>query len=127
MKGSNELLEVWEAIRREMRILRGRNRFRGNEEYLWNRKEIRIHDESRRGENTGGLFIVHVTSRPEDLWAERQPGSERRCVSDSGNDWKAWLGSIVDQCRGGQYMHTNSKTADYRSQEVAEFSEKAEI
>ena len=115
MKKDEDFREVWKAIRDELQSLRGQNRFRGNVDHLLLRKEVRIHQENRCGDMKSGQFVVHITSRKEDLWAEQLPAATIHKVSDYEGDWKAWLGAIVDACRGANYLHTNSSKTDYRT------------
>ncbi|MBL0017021.1 MAG: hypothetical protein IPP17_11455 [Bacteroidetes bacterium] len=67
MKTKKDDLGVWEAVRDELRKLRGKNRFRGNEEHLLLRREVRIHRESRGNQLESGVVIIHLTQRLEDL------------------------------------------------------------
>jgi hypothetical protein len=108
------LMAVWEELRDELKKLRGRNLFRGNEEHLVLKQEIRIHAENRKNVLVDGMYVLHVTPRTDGLWAERFPGGKVMKVEEFGGDWKAWLRAIVDACRGEEYLRTNSGKADYR-------------
>jgi hypothetical protein len=108
------LMAVWEDLRSELKKLRGRNLFRGNEEHLVQKQEIRIHAENRKNELETGMYVLHVTPRTDGLWAERFPDGKVVRVEEFGGDWRAWLRAMVDECRGEDYLRTNSEQADYR-------------
>jgi hypothetical protein len=118
MKSKVDVIEVWSAVRNELRKLRGQNRFRGNEEHLLQRREIRLHYESRGAQMKQSIVTIHLTDRLEDLWAEGLTHVPARVAEmESGLPdlvWRKWLGLIVDECRGAVYLHTSSKGADYR-------------
>lgn len=114
MKKDKNVMEVWEAVRDELRKLRGQNRFRGNEEHLLHRQEIRLHRESRGDQMAHGLVVLHLTPHIEDLWADGLSVGLPAKAADFGGDWKVWLGKVVDDCRGGAYLHTQSGSAAYR-------------
>jgi hypothetical protein len=122
---SDSILHVWEELRTELRRLRGQNLFRGNEEHLLQKHQVWLHKENRGSQLKSDYFILHLEPRPEDFWAERSTGGLPLRVEDFGGDWKAWLRAIVDECRGGPYLHTNSQSADYRKpgQEIAKKDE----
>ncbi len=118
MKNEDEILEVWATLRDALRKLRGQNQFRGNEEHLIELRQIRLYQEPRAGHLSSTVFIIHLTARMDDLWAERFPGKEVLRVNEFDGGWLAWLTAIVDACRGAHYAHTNSSTADYRRAET---------
>jgi hypothetical protein len=117
-KSKSGVLETWEAIRDELRKLRGKNRFRGNEEHLLPRQEIRLYRENRGNQLSNQVVVIHLTERMEDLWAEGLSQVSGK-VSEFGTGaiddrWRLWLGAIVDECRGANYLHTESESAPYR-------------
>ncbi len=67
--------------------------------------------------------MVHIEETMEQCWAERLPQKQRIDISDFEQDWKKWLRAIIDECRGKDYLKTNSKSADYRK-EIAASNEK---
>lgn len=109
-----DLQHVWEDLRDELRKLRGRNQFRGNEEHLLLKREIRIPMENRGDTLHRSVLILHLTPRHDDLWAEQLPEGTRMAVTDFGGDWREWLGAVVARCRGNAYLHTSSTHAHYR-------------
>ncbi len=122
MKTKKDDLGVWEAVRDELRKLRGKNRFRGNEEHLLLRREVRIHRESRGNQLESGVVIIHLTQRLEDLWADgllHVPARVSEMKDGSADEnWRQWLGWIVDECRGAAYLHTSSASAAYRKSDT---------
>ena len=114
MKKNDDILETWVSLRDDLRKLRGQNRFRGNEEHLIDQRQIRLYQEQRAGLLTNAVYIIHLTPRIDDLWAERVPGKVVLRVTDFGGDRLTWLTAIVDACRGAAYARTHSSHADYR-------------
>jgi hypothetical protein len=114
MSQDTKAMETWASLRDELRKLRGMNRFRGNEEHLLARKEVRLIAELRAGRPNTTYFVLHLTDSLAALWAEEFPGGRKITVDDYAGDWRAWLGAIVDACRGAHYLHTSSAQADYR-------------
>ena len=122
MQSTSKML-VWEDLRSELRKLRGQNLFRGNENHLWHQDQIRIPYELRAGRENLGEIVVHIEETMEQCWAERLPQKQRIDISGFEQDWKKWLRAIIDECRGKDYLKTNSKSADYRK-EIAASNEK---
>ncbi len=119
MKEIVDIAAVWESLRQALQQLRGRNRFRGNAEYLLHRNEVRLYKENRSGQLQSALIVIHLSPTHAGLWAERKPGGSVTKVADFGGDWKAWLEAIVDECRGADYLHTHADQADYRRATIA--------
>lgn len=113
MQSTTKML-VWEELRSELRKLRGQNLFRGNETHLWHKDQIRIPYELRANRTTNGEIVLHVGETMDQCFAERLPQQQRIEISAFDNNWKSWLRAIIDECRGAEYLRTNSKTADYR-------------
>lgn len=115
----DSLHAIWERIRDEIRRLRGMNRFRGTELHLLPRKEIRLPVEARTGVLTKAEITIHLHEAESELYAIKHPGGQRWSIQEFDMDLTAFVGFLVDECRGATYLHTNSKTAAYRKAIVA--------
>ncbi|HHG84338.1 MAG TPA: hypothetical protein ENJ82_06270 [Bacteroidetes bacterium] len=112
----DSLEDLWERIRDEIRKLRGSNRFRGNEVHLLPRKEIRLPVEARESILQKAEIIIHLHEAESEVWAVYHPGGARWTLQEFDMDLAAFISFLADKCRGSAYLHTNSKTADYRKQ-----------
>ncbi len=69
-----------------------------------------------------GVVIIHLTQRLEDLWADGLLQVPARVAEMKGGsadeNWRKWLGWIVDECRGAAYLHTSSASAAYRKSDT---------
>lgn len=109
---------IWEELRTELRKLRGRNLFRGNETHLWHQNQIRIPFELRASRESKSEIVIYVGDSWTQCKAELLPSKKEILISSYENDWKLWLHAIIEICRDGAYMHTNSKTAEYRKSHI---------
>ena len=113
-------------VRDALRRLRGQNVWRGNEVHLLRLHQIRLRQESRAGAIGRKEYLLHITADASQLWAEELPSHRSIKVSEFNDSWEAWLHAIVDACRGGDYVHTNSDNAAYRKA-FLETAENAEM
>lgn len=111
-----QIEDLFDRIRDEIRVLRGQNRFRGNEYYFLAQGLIRIPIENRKSEIQQGYFVIHAKKGEAELWAESVPEGEKLTLREYEMDLGKFVGEIVDRCRGEAYLHTNSSTADYRKE-----------
>lgn len=109
-------MDIWERVRDEIRRLRGMNRFRGQEVHLLPQRQVRLPAESRAGRMPFREMVIHLKEVESEVYVEELPGGKRWTIADFDMDLDALVGFAVDNCRGGAYLHTNSKTADYRKQ-----------
>lgn len=108
------VLATWEAVRDELRRQRGRNGFRGVEEHLLPRKEIRLRRENRGGHPPVGWVSIHLSPKLDDLWAENPVTGDQWRIEAFGGRLAEWLSAVLEHVRGAAYLHTNSDKADYR-------------
>ncbi len=114
----NEALEsVYIRVRDELRRQRGLNRFRGQEIHLLPKKQIRIPVENRGSKLRRSEMVIHLHEVESELWALLEPDGKRFHMKDYGYRLEEFIGAVVDACRGDQYLHTNSKEANYRKEE----------
>ena len=119
MKHQQErIAETYLMLRDALRQLRGNGLFRGNECYIQHLNQLRLPFEHRGNALNHREYVLHLTPEADALWAERLPDHHHLSVMDFGGDWLAWLTAIATECRGEAYLHTNSKTADYRQQHI---------
>lgn len=111
---ANAILATWEAVRDELRRQRGRMNFRGQEEHLLPKREVRIRLERRGSGQASGWVSIHITPRQDDLWAEDLGTGEKWTMEALGCRMEDWLSAILAHCRGGNYLRTNSSEASYR-------------
>lgn len=104
---------TWEEVLGELRLLRGRNRWRGTFVQLRAQGLLRIDFEARDGRLRHQAWQVHITDDVSTLWAVRLPDGLRSSAGDAG-DWRAWLRTLVDDSRGKPYLETDSSKAHYR-------------
>ena len=114
MTQPNQIEELFERIRKEVRRLRGQNRFRGNEYYFQARGLIRIPLENRKSKMEAGYFVIHAQKGEAELWAEEVPRGECLYLRDFEMDLGKFIEAVVDRSRGSGYLHTNAQTATYR-------------
>ena len=114
-----QVAELFERIRMEIRSLRGQNRFRGNEYYFQKQGLIRIPLENRKGNLEKGYFVINASKGEAELFAEAVPEGDKLYLRDFEMDLSAFIGKIVDRVRGEAYLHTHSKTANYRKERLS--------
>lgn len=111
----NEALEsVWIRVRDELRRQRGMNRLRGTEVHVLPRRQVRIPVENRGSQLQSSEMVVYLNEVEAELWALLEPDGKRFHIKDYGYRLEDFISALVDTCRGDAYLHTNSKTADYR-------------
>jgi len=119
-KSKADVLQTWEANRDELRKGRGQNRFRGIEEHLLPMRQLRLFRENRGNQLRHSAVVIHLTERMEDLWAEGLTQVSAKAsqfgTGSIDDQWRFWLGAIVDECRGADYLHTQSESAPYRKE-----------
>ena len=107
--------DTWEKIRDELRRLRGLNLFRGREEHVLPKGQVRIPIEARGSDRSNqGEIIIYLSKVESELHAIAYPGKEKVKLEDCGMDIGLFMERIAAMARGESYLHTNSKSANYR-------------
>lgn len=109
----NDPFRIWESTRDELRKLRGSNLFRGRETHFQEKGIIVLEREFRGEGKKQGEVQIHLF-HPEGIEAVVLPENEKIKLNDFGGEMQTFLLFILKKCRGEEYLHTNSKTADYR-------------
>ena len=111
----NEALEaVWIRVRDEIRRQRGLNRFRGSEVHLLPKKQIRIPVENRGSRLRRSEMVIHLHEVEAEVWALLEPDGKRFHIKDYEYRLEDFIVAVLNACRGEDYLHTNSKEANYR-------------
>ena len=111
----NEALEaVWIRVRDEIRRQRGLNRFRGSEVHLLPKKQIRIPVENRGSQLRRSEMVIHLHEVEAEVWALLEPDGQRFHIKDYEYRLEDFIVAVLGACRGEDYLHTNSKEANYR-------------
>ena len=106
---------IAEKIRKELRKLRGRNLFRGREDYYPQQGLFRIEVELRGEGTLRSEVVIHLMDLEQELWAEILPGGEKLMLKAFEDKMDQFLMAILERCRGEKpYLKTRSKIADYR-------------
>lgn len=107
--------DTWEKIRDELRRLRGLNLFRGREEHLLPKGQVRIPVEPRGNDQmVPGEIIIYLSKTDSELYAVRYPQGDTLKLDEFGMDIRTFMEKIAALARGEGYLHTNSKSANYR-------------
>lgn len=109
-------MNIWERVRDEIRRLRGMNRFRGQETHILPQRQVRIPAESRGGQMPFREMVIHLKEAESEVFVEEVPGGKQWTIADFDMDLDGLVGFAIDRCRGAEYLHTNSKTAEYRNE-----------
>jgi hypothetical protein len=107
-------MEIWERVRLGLRELRGAGEWRGNEQHLIGKREIRLQLEPRGGTLRGKEVVLHLSDAEVEVWAEERPGGRQYYLKDFQHDLIGFLRQLTALCGAGGYLHTNSSRADYR-------------
>lgn len=107
--------ETWIRVRDELRKQRGHNQFRGREDHLLPKKQIRVEKERRKDGASNGEIWIHLTETEPDLWAESFPEEKKIYLKEFGNKLDDFIAEILRIARGDNpYLKTNSEEAEYR-------------
>ena len=110
---------VWEKLREELRLLRGRNLLRGREEHFFSQGLISLEIEMRGKGHAPQELHLHFGDSEQDLYAEEYPSGKVYHIREYDHDLRAFMEAIADICRKKRpYLRTNSKQADYRKSEA---------
>lgn len=110
----DSLMEIWDRIRAALRELRGAGEWRGMEQHLIGRREIRLQLEPRGGTLRGQEIVIHLSDAEVEVWAEERPGGRQYYLKDFQHDLLGFVRHLTLLCKAGGYLHTNSARADYR-------------
>lgn len=103
----------WEEVVRLLRLLRGRNRFRGQEYHQRKQNLLRLAIESRGSAVSQDEIRLHITPNLADLHAERLHTGETFQPSQEEST-EEFLERLLAICRGKAYVRTALKKASYR-------------
>lgn len=104
---------TWEQVDTELRRLRGQNLLRAREERLMPEDRLRLYEEPQGSYLRQAYWDLTITSDPQQLWAQRQPGEQQLRVADLG--WKTFWETLAAALRGREsYLWTQKDQATYR-------------
>lgn len=107
-------MDQWEQVRDELRSLRGKNLWRGVEQHLLPQLQVRLQGEWR-GEGKRRLEAIICLGETEaDIRVSVYPTGECLQINGDHPTLKALVRGVVEKMGGGNYLHTNSKSASYR-------------
>lgn len=109
-------MNIWERVRDEIRRQRGATRFRGVEVHLVPKRQVRLPAEPRGSRLGKREYVIHLSDAESEVWVQEVPGDRKWKIQEFDMDLEALVRYAVDLCRGEEYLHTNSKTADYRKE-----------
>ena len=110
----DSLMDIWERVRAVLQDLRGAGQWRGNEQHLIKRREIRLQVEPRGSLLNKKELVLHLSDAEVEVWAEERPGGRQYYLKDFQHDLPGFGGHLVALCKGGDYLHTQSDRALYR-------------
>lgn len=105
---------MMEEIRLGIQKIRGRNLYRGREEYFLQQGLVILPAENRKNKITGAEVRIHFTDRPDGVKGEVLPAGNTFSISEFGMNLEKFLEHAASLARGETYLHTESKSAPYR-------------
>lgn len=106
--------QLMEQLKADLRVLRGRNLFRGREEYYLDQGLIVLAVEARGEMTAGGEVRIYFTEKESEMRGEKLPGGPTFALTEFGMDTLAFMERAAQLARGEDYLRTNPKNADYR-------------
>ena len=107
---------IWEKLRETLKLLRGKNLFRGREDHDPEKGTITLERERRGDGEPRGSIRIFFGEKTGGIFAEVLPEKKKIFLNDFEDNLNFFLEKVVSLSRGEKYIRTNSLKADYREE-----------